>query len=238
MCFFQKRVTYLGHVIDKHGLRKCSQKVDAITKASRPSNVTELKRFLGMVNYYRNFVPRASTILAPLNSLLREGTQWEWGEKQQQAFETIKKELCSERVLTHFDPSASLILTVDASPVGFAAVLSQVGRDRVEKPLAFASRSLSKSEENYSQLHKEATAIIFGIKKFHQYLYGREDPFILRTDHRPLLAIFGENKGISVMTAFRLIRYSIFLSAYNYRIQYISSKNNPVADYFSRAPVM
>lgn len=235
--FFQKSVKYLGHIIDKHGLHKCPSKVEAINKAPRPTNTKELKRFLGMVNYYRSFVPNASSILSPLNCLLRADTDWEWGDSQQRAFEQIKHELSSDKVLTHFNPNAQLVLTVDAGPTGLASVLSQVSGDGIERPLAFASRSLSVSERNYSQLHKEATAIIFGVKKFHQYLYGRKDPFILKTDHKPLLAIFGKNTGISVMTASRLVRYAIFLSAYNYRIQYISSENNKVADYFSRAPL-
>lgn len=235
--FFQNSVTYLGHVIDKNGLRKCTKKVEAINSAPSPTNITELKRFIGMVNYYRNFVPNASSILSPLHELLRADARWEWAEKQQVAFERIKRELTSDRVLAHYNPNAQLVLTVDASPAGLGAVLTQAGTDGVERPLAFGSRSLTASERNYSQLHKEATAIIFGVKRFHQYLYGRQEPFILKTDHKPLLAIFGKKNGISVMTASRLVRYSIILSAYNYKIQYTSGKENLVADFFSRAPV-
>lgn len=235
--FFQSSVTYLGYVIDKKGLKTCPKKVEAIGKTQIPTNVLELKRFLGMINYYRNFIPQASDRLGPLNKLLRDGVEWEWGRQQQCAFDYAKAELSSERVLAHFDPSARLVLAVDAGPAGLGAVLSQLSSQGEERPLAFASRSLSSSERNYSQIQKEATAIIFGVKKFHQYLYGRKDPFILKTDHRPLLSIFGKKVGISVMAASRLQRYAIILSAYNYEVQYIRSTNNLVADYFSRAPL-
>ncbi|XP_061707861.1 uncharacterized protein K02A2.6-like [Cydia pomonella] len=233
--FFQKSVNYLGHIIDKNGMHKCPKKVDAIVNAPRPTNIKELKSFLGLVNYYRNFVENASSILCPLHELLRAGARWEWTPRHEAAFERMKGELASERVLAHFDPSARLLLSVDAGPAGLGAVLSQIGVDGVERPLAYGSRSLTDSERNYSQLHKEATALVFGIKKFHQYLYGRAEPFILKTDHKPLLAIFGKKNGISVMTASRLVRYAIFLSAYNYVIQYTAGKENTVADYFSRA---
>lgn len=235
--FFRDDVTYLGYVIDKNGLRTCSKKVDAIIKAPVPKNVKEIKRFLGVVNYYRCFIPNASSLLHPLHKLLRNGAQWEWGAEQREAFDAVRRELSGERVLSHFLPDAPLVLSVDAGPAGLGAVLAHRDATGHERPIAFASRSLSASEKNYSQIQKEATAIIFGVKKFHQYLFGRQKPFILKTDHRPLLSIFGKKNGISVTAAMRLQRYAIILSAYNYTVQYVNSKNNAVADYFSRAPL-
>lgn len=235
--FFQPSVTYLGYVIDKNGLRTCPNKVSAIINAPTPTNVTELKRFLGVINYYRNFIPNASALMHPLHRLLREDAQWCWTDREQAALTRVKQELAGERVLAHFDAAAPLVLSVDAGPGGLGAVLAHVGADGRERPVAFASRALSVSERNYSQIQKEATAIIFGVKHFHQYLYGRRDPFILKTDHRPLLSIFGKKNGISVTAALRLQRYAIILSAYNYTVQYVSSKNNLVADFFSRAPL-
>ncbi|CAH2216106.1 jg6860, partial [Pararge aegeria aegeria] len=235
--FFQNSVTYLGYVIDKRGLRTCPTKVAAILDAPAPSNVLGVKRFLGVVNYYRNFIPSASAVLSPLHELLRAGAGWRWGERQQAAFDSVKRELASERVLAHFDPAAPLMLTVDAGPVGLGAVLAHRDASGCERPIAFASRSLTTSEKNYSQIQKEATAIVFGVKYFHQYLYGRQEPFILKTDHRPLLSIFGKEKGISVTAALRLQRYAVTLSAYNYIVQYVDGKNNQIADFFSRAPL-
>ncbi|CAK1585215.1 unnamed protein product [Parnassius mnemosyne] len=233
--FFKRSVTYLGYVINRQGLKTCPKKIESILSIPRPQNILEVKRFLGIINYYRKFIPRASAILHPFHELLRNDAAWTWSERHEKAFIQVKRELSSDRVLTHFDPSARLVLSVDASPAGLGAVLAQ-GPEGNERPLAFASRSLTASESNYSQIHKEATAIIFGVKYFHQYLFGRKEPFVLKTDHRPLLAIFGKKNGVSVMAASRLQRYALFLSAYNYVIQYVSSDKNVVADYFSRTP--
>lgn len=235
--FFQTSVKYLGYVISKEGLQTSSDKVQAILNAPEPNNVTEVKRFLGLVNYYRNFIPNASSLMSPLHELLRKGIKWQWGDRQRRSMAAVRHELASERVLAHFEPSAQLVLSVDASPAGLGAVLAQCTQQGEERPIAYASRSLTTSERNYSQIQKEATAIIFGVKRFHQYLYGRDDPFILKTDHRPLVSIFNNATGIPVTTALRLQRYAIILSAYNYKVQYVRSDNNAAADFFSRAPL-
>lgn len=232
--FFQNQVEYLGYTIDKNGLHKSPQKVKAIVEAPVPTNVAKLQSFLGLVNYYRNFVPNASTILVPLYKLLQKGCKWEWNQEQDDAFRIIKNCLASDRVLAHFNPKAKVVLTVDASPYGLGAILSQIDVDGTERPVSFASRTLNSAEKKYSQIQKEATAIIFGVRRFHQYLYGRSDPFILRTDHKPLLSIFGFQRGIPEVSANRLQRYAMFLSGYNYSIEYIRSNANS-ADYLSRA---
>lgn len=231
---FKQSVEYLGFVIDKNGLHKSTKKVDSILKCSQPKNVTELKSFLGMLNYYRAFIPGASSILSPLHLLLKKDCKWEWGSEQTEAFEVVKRELASDRVLAHYDPALRTVLTVDAGPGGLGAVLAQAQPGGGERAVAYASRSLSASEINYAQIQKEATAIIFGIKKFHHYLYGRSEPFILRTDHKPLISIFGSKKGVPELAANRLQRYALFLSAYNFKIEYIKSRDN-VADFLSRA---
>lgn len=232
--FFQKEVSYLGFVIDKNGIRKNPQKVEAILKAPVPQNASELQSFLGLLNYYRAFIHDAASILNPLHKLLQKGVKWHWTSEQNSAFNRIKKGLASDSTLAHFDNNAKLILTVDASPVGLGAILSQIGANGIEQPVSYASRSLNPAEKKYSQIQKEATAIIYGVRKFHQYLYGRSEPFILRTDHKPLTVIFGKNRGIPDVTANRLQRYAIFLSAYNYSIEFINSASN-TADFLSRA---
>lgn len=232
--FFQNEVSYLGYTIDKNGIRKNPDKVKAILDAAIPKNLNELQSFLGLINYYRNFVPNASSILSPLHFLLQKGVKWHWNYEQDAAFTCVKKMLASEQVLAHFITDAKTIVTVDASPVGLGAILSQEDRNGVERPVSYASRSLTPAEKKYSQIQKEATAIIFGVKKFHQFLYGRSEPFTLRTDHKPLTVIFGNNRGIPEVTANRLQRYAIFLSAYNYNIEYVNSASN-TADFLSRA---
>lgn len=232
--FFKDEVNYLGYVINKDGLHKSPQKIKAMIEAPVPTNVSQLQSFLGLVNYYRNFVPNASSILSPLYELLKKGNRWVWSREHDDAFTAIKTCLASEQVLAHFNPDANIILTVDASPVGLSAILSQAEPDRGERPISFASRTLNAAEKRYSQIQKEATAIIFGIRRYHQYLYGRSVPFILRTDHKPLLSIFGPHRGVPEVSANRLQRYALFLSGYNYKIEYVRSANNS-ADFLSRA---
>ncbi|XP_026314449.1 LOW QUALITY PROTEIN: uncharacterized protein K02A2.6-like [Hyposmocoma kahamanoa] len=232
--FFKNEITYLGYVIDRNGIRKSSDKVKAIVEAPRPKNLSQLQSFLGLINYYRSFVPNAANILAPLYDLLKKSTKWSWTTDHEEAFCKIKNILASDKVLTHFDINAKIILTVDASPNGLGAILSQVGSDGLERPISFASRTLTSPEKKYSQIQKEATAIIFGIKRFHQYLYARSQPFTLRTDHKPLVSIFGPHRGIPEVSANRLQRYALFLSSYNYVIEYVRSSDN-CADYLSRA---
>ncbi|XP_014361064.2 uncharacterized protein K02A2.6-like [Papilio machaon] len=235
--FFKDEISYLGYVINKKGLKKSPEKIKAIVDAPVPTNVSQLQSFLGLANYYRNFVPGASRILNPLYDLLKKNKKWEWSQEHTDAFVSIKNNIASDLVLAHFNQNAKIILTVDASPTGLGAILSQVGEDGAERPVSFASRTLTPAEKRYSQIQKEATAIIFGVRRFHQYLYGRAEPFLLRTDHKPLLSIFGPHKGIPEVSANRLQRYAMFLSAYNYNIEYVRSADNS-ADYLSRASLV
>ena len=172
-CFFLlSEVEYLGHVISSAGLRPSEAKAAAITGAPAPTNETELKSFLGLVNYYAKFLPNLATVLAPLCHLLRKDVKRKWKSEQEAAIEEVKKLLKSSQLLVHFDSELPLILACDASPYGVGAVLSHRLKDGSEKPVAFASRTLAKAEQNYSQLDKEALAVIFGVKHFHEYIYG------------------------------------------------------------------
>ena len=186
--FLLPSVAYLGHIITQEGLHTEETKVRAIVDAPEPTNVGELRSFLGMVNYYGKFLPDLATTLAPLYHLLRKSCHWSWGTKQKKAFSQVKELLRSGRVLTHFDDRLPLVLACDASPYGLGAVLSHRLPNGEEKPVGFASRTLTKAETNYSHLDKEGLAIIFGVKKFHQYIHGRR--FEIKTDHKPLTHIF------------------------------------------------
>ncbi|XP_056144368.1 uncharacterized protein K02A2.6-like [Lampris incognitus] len=182
--FFQESVEYLGHIIDAAGLHKSPEKERAVVEAPAPTNVSQLRSLLGMINYYGRFIPDLATILQPLNSLLHKGKKWQGTTACEAAFRKVKELMVSQKVLTHYNPELPLRLACDASPYGVGAVLSHVMPDGVEKPIAYASRTLSKAEQNYAQIEREALGIVFGIRKFHQYLYGNK--FTLLTDHRPL----------------------------------------------------
>ena len=143
--------------------------------------------------------------------------------------------LVSPQILTHYDPALPLRLAGDASAYGIGAVISHVLPDGSEKPIAFASRSLSSSEHNYAQLEKEALSLVYGVKKFHQNLYGGK--FELFTDHKLLTAIFGSKKGVPSLAATQLQRWAIILSAYQYDIQFKPRNAHAHADRLSRLPL-
>ncbi|KAL7296547.1 hypothetical protein TKK_0009980 [Trichogramma kaykai] len=197
--FLQPQVKYLGYIIDRHRLHKDPDSIKAIVKLGRPKNVSEVQSFTGMVNCYMKFIPNLSTMLSPIYQLLKKNTPFKWDEKCEKAFTDIKRELTrrafhlAEKNLVYCDPTLRLKLYTDASNAGLGAVLMHVFPDSIEKPICFASRTLSKSERGYAEIHKEALAIYWSCKKFHQYLIGRH--FDLYFDHKPLMAIFGKDNG-------------------------------------------
>ena len=228
-------VSFLGHKIDKDGLHPLEDKVQAVLKAPTPRNVNELKAFLGLISYYGKFLPNLSSTLAPLYFLLRKDTRWHWSTKEETAFSEAKKLLASPRLLVHFDPSLPLTLACDASAYGIGAVLAHQTPDGTERPIAYASRSLSKAEQNYCQLEKEALSCIFGVKRFYQYLIGHK--FELWTDHKSLLALLNEHRSTSPQASARIRRWSLFLAAYKYSIKFRDTTAHANADALSRLPL-
>ena len=225
--FMQKSIKYLGHVFDASCLRPDPDKVEAILKAPQPQNREKLESFLGMVQYYGRHVPELSTLSGPLNELRRNNVVFKRTPKQHSSFEKLKTELARQRVLTHFDDKRELFLATDASEYGVAAVLfhkatpevgSNIKAQTGEKVISYASRTLSTAERNYSQIDKEALAIIFGIKKYDKYLMGRH--FTLYTDHKPLVRLVDPKQATSSTAAARIQRWSFFLSNYHYTVKY------------------
>ena len=191
--FLKMGVQYLGHRIDADGIHATDAKLRAIIDAPQPKNVSELRSFLGLLNYYGRFIPNLSSLIHPLNKLLRHGVKWQWSPAASAAFKAAKEKVVSPNVLVHYDPQRPIRLAADASAYGVGAVISHTMEDSSERPIAFASRTLTPSERNYSQVEKEALSLVFGVCKFHTYLYGR--PFILITDHKPLITILGPRRG-------------------------------------------
>lgn len=231
--FFKNKISYLGFDIDRNGLSKNQERIKSILNAPAPTNISELRAINGMANHHSKFIPDFSKIMTPIYKLLQKDVAFNWDRECQMAFNKIKSEICSDRVLVHFDPKIPLILTTDACKSAVAGVLSHVFTDGTRKPISFVSRALNKAELNYSTIEKEALAIIFSVTKLKQYLIGTF--FTLETDHRPLLALFGENKGIPVMAAARMQRWALTLSGFNYSIKYVKGRDN-TADELSRIP--
>ena len=232
--FGQEQVEYLGHLVDATGIHPTRNKVLAINQGPIPTNITQLRAFVGLINYYGKFIPQAAARMGPLYKLLEKDHACGWTEECDSAFQSCKEMLTSDAVLVHYDSTKPIRLACDASSYGLGAVLSHVFDDG-EHPVAFALRTLSKAEQNYSQIEKEALALIFGVKKFHKYLFGKR--FTLVTDHKPLLSILNAKTAIPSVAAARMQRWAIFLSAYAYEIEYKGTKLHANADSLSRLPV-
>ncbi|KFD49780.1 hypothetical protein M513_09375 [Trichuris suis] len=235
-CIFGvKEVEYLGFRIDSQGVHPTAEKVEAIQKAPSPTNKTELQAFLGLLNFYSFFLPGKAEVLEPLHRLLGNKSIFVWQEQHEQAFRRAKELLLSSKVLVHYDPRKKLTVTCDASQHGVGAILSQPDSKGKEAPVAYASRTLSKPERNYAQIDKEALAIIYAVKKFHQYLYGR--PFTIITDHKPLLGLLHPHKALPQVMSPRMLRWSLMLAAYDYELRISPGVKVANADGLSRLPI-
>ena len=234
MSVFQKELEFLGHIVSKEGVKPTQSRVKSAHDSPAPQNKQELQSFLGMTTYNAKFMPHLSQTLHPLHQLLRKNTKWQWKTKHQQAFVKAKQLLCEDTMLVHYDINKPLKLFCDASPQGVGACLVHVMPNGDERPIAYASRALTSSESNSAQIEREALAIIFGVRCFHQYLYGRS--YTLVTDHQPLCKILGEKEGMPPLAAARMQCWALLLSAYCYTIQYIPGKLNYCANCMSRIP--
>ena len=234
--WFLPEVSYLGVRINKEGLHPTDQKVAAVRDAPTPENVSQLRTYLGMLNHFSRFCQKLSGVAAPLFALLRKDVKWRWGAQEEAAFTSTKTLLCQAPCLAHFDGSAPVIVSADASSYGLGAVLSQVTPDG-ERPVAFASRTLNQAEKNYSQIDREGLALVFAVKRFHSFLYGR--PFTLRTDHKPLLGLLGKTKNLPDAVPPRMVRWKVTLDAYQYHLVHTpgNAGQHAAADALSRLPM-
>lgn len=230
--FFASHIKYLGHIIDANGIQPDPSKIEVIKTLPRPTNLSQLRSFLGAVNYYGKFVPQICKHRVHLDKLLQKNQPFQWSKECEESFENFKSILQSKLLLTHYDPSLPIKVAADASNLGIGATLLHVYPNGSEKAIIHASRSLTAPEKNYSQIEKEGLALIFAVKKFHRYIFGRE--FILETDHKPLLSIFGSKKGIPIYTANRLQRWALTLMSYDFTIKYVKTTEFGSADVLSR----
>ena len=235
-CSFRvDQVTYLGYKVSGRGVQPTTDKQRAILEAPAPRDLTQLRAWLGLLNYYSKFLKGASSVLAPLYRLLRKGQKWTWGGEQDAAFSTAKRLILDPPCIAHFNPDRDTVLACDASPYGLGCVLSQVDQESLERPVAFYFRTLSDTEKRYAQTDKEGLAVVAGVKKFHYFLCGRR--FTIKTDHKPLLGLLGENKPLSLMASARVLRWAMLLSAYNYQLTYSPAKQQTHCDALSRLPL-
>ena len=234
--FMSPSVIYLGHKIDAEGLHPVADKIQATVNA-QDNKVCQSSShsYLGLLSYYSKFMPNLATILTPLYQLLRKDSRWRWSQKEERFFNISKKLLTSSDVLVHYNPQHKLVLACDASAYGVGAVLSYKFPDGSERPIGYASHLLSPAERNYSQLEKEGLACIFSVKRFHSFIFGR--CFDLITDHKPLLALMSEHRPTSPQASARVKRWSLLLSAYEYKLEFRGTNLHQNADALSRLPL-
>lgn len=227
--WFQTQVVYLGHLCTDQGVKPDPSKMDKVENFPVPKNANEARRFVALANYYRRFIEKFAHKASPLNRLQKKNVKFEWTEECDKAFQELKAALVSPPLLVYPDFEKEFLLTTDASDRACGAVLSQE-HDGLDRPIAYFSRSFSKGELNKSTIEKELLAIYFAIKHFEPYLYGRK--FCVKTDHRPLVHLFGMTKPTN-----RLTRIRLDLEEFDFDILYVKGKDNVVADALSRIPV-
>jgi len=224
--FSMNQLEFMGHLISHRGIGPTKTRVEAIANAREPKSVTEVRSFLGLVNFCARFIPNFASVCEPLRRITRQSVEFEWKTEQQMAFQKLKQALCDAETLAFFDKDAETQVIADAGPVGLGAVLVQIqnGEHRV---ICYASRSLSDVERRYSQTEKEALALVWACERFHVYLLGVK--FKLITDHKPLEVIYGPRSKPSA----RIERWLLHLQQFDYQVVYKPGNSN-VADSLSR----
>ena len=230
--FNREQVKFLGHIVDKDGVRADPSKTEAIQLMKPPENITELRRFMGMVNQLGQFSPRIAEISQPLRELLSPKRAWTWGPDQDSSFDQIKTELSRPTVLALYNPKTKTKVSADASSHGLGAVLLQEVED-TWRPVAYASRAMSDTEKRYAQIEKEALASTWACEKFSDYLLGLH--FLIESDHKPLIPLLG-SKCLESLPP-RVLRFRLRLARFNYDITHVPGKLLYTADTLSRAPL-
>lgn len=228
--FAQKETVVLGHKISSQGIAIEEEKIKAVTSFPRPRTIKQLSSFLGLVGWHQRFIPDLAMLSKPLNSLKKKGVRFHWGVEQERAFDLLKEAVVKACNLHAPEAGVPYTLTTDACKTGLGAMLTQKQGQRGEVPIAYASRTLNKAEQNYSTTEQECLAIVWAIQKFRCYLEGVQ--FTVITDHQALQWLFLNKNHKS-----RLVRWSLRLQEYDIKIQHRSGRLITAVDALSRNPV-
>ena len=228
--FHATSVEFLGHIVQKGSVRADPRKVSAVVDWERPTDRTQLRRFLGFANFYRKFIQGFSQIAAPLNALTSTTTPFLWSSAADEAFSELKTRFTTAPVLAMPDATRQFILEVDASELGVGAILSQRSpEDDKLHPCAFFSRRLTPAEKNYDVGNRELLAIHDALKEWRHWLEGASQPFVVLSDHKNLVYIQSA-KRLSP----RQSRWALFFTRFNFTISYKPGSENIRADALSR----
>ncbi len=225
--FAQGEISFLGHLVSCRGVRIDPARIQGIQDFPPPKDAKGIARFVGMINFYRRFIPNIAELAAPLNSLRKKGVKFEWGESQRKAFELLKEAIMQPPVLAMPDFQRKFVLQTDASSMAIAAVLSQEV-DGIRQPIAFASRTLSPCEKKSSSVYElECLAVVFGINKFRRFLEHKE--FLLETDNQALSWLLAHPRQLG-----KIGRWVVQISSLKFSVQHVRGTQNVIADTLSR----
>ena len=232
--FFKSHIQYLGHLISGEGIKPLPEKLESIKEMPPPTTPKEVKQFLGLIGYYRKFVPRFADIARPLTNLTQLDQPFEWSDKCQTSFELLKEALIKEPILRFPDPNKPYILYTDASKYAWSCVLTQQythdinGKQIImNHPITYVSGLFKGSQLNWAALTKEAYAIYMSIKKLTYYLEDAE--ITLRSDHLPLKRFLQRN---TLNT--KVNNWAVEISPFKITFEYIKGIKNTLADTMSR----
>lgn len=226
--FATRQMEYLGHELSSEGVRPLQRLVDAVREFPKPRDAVEVKRFVHLAGYYRRFIEGFGSLMAPMTKLLRRTAEWEWGDEQQKVFERVKNILTTKPLLIYPNFLLPFRVVTDASKVGLGACLMQ-DHGGGWQPVAFASKVNSETESKYGITELELAAVVWSIKLFRPYLYGRR--FTIVTDHAALKWLM-----TSTNLTGKLHRWALTLQEYDFEVVYRPGSTNVVADALSRAP--
>ena len=216
-----REIKYVGHIFSDKGLCIDPSKVEAIRNMPVPQTVAEVHRFLGMVAYLGKFIPNLSSNTAELRKLLETKENWNLTDQHTKQFRNLQQLVSQSPVLKYFNQELPTKVSVDASKSGLGAVLLQA-EDDIWCPVAYASRALTKAEQNYSQIEKETLAVVFGTEHFNQYIYGRA--FLVESDHKPLQPILKRNIDKAPP---RIQRMLLRLQKYDFELVFTPGSREP-----------
>jgi len=227
----QQRVSFWGIVLTNKGIEMDPAKTAAVVNCAPPANRSEVKSFVGMINYCARFIKGQADLAAPLRKLASSAeAEFVWSQECERSFQSLKQQLIQPKTLAYFNPNHKTELVVDASPVGLGAILTQVDDAGRSSVVAYASKALTPTEQRYSQTEREGYAVVWGCERFRYYLLGGE--FVCWTDHKALVPIFNNPHA---KLPLRLERFLMRAQGYNMTVAYCPGESN-AADYLSRHP--